>query len=123
MSAEAWRRTGNDLTPRLFAWQACRFQHVRLDLCGRRGTCSVCVDVSGSLATNRDCVAGMALSAPQARFLWQAWHLQYLHRCERKLGDDEQGLIRRRGFLRGRRAAFSMSGSICVAGVALAVSA
>ena len=33
-------------------------------------------------------VAGVTLSAPQARFAWQAWHFQYLHRCPRKLGDE-----------------------------------
>ena len=26
--------------------------------------------------------------APQARFAWQAWHFQDLHRCRRKLGDE-----------------------------------
>ena len=34
------------------------------------------------------CVAGVALSAPLAQFAWQAWHVQYLHRCPRKLGDE-----------------------------------
>ena len=67
---------------------------------GRRGTFStsgsLCVagvalavssiDVSGSLAAF--CVAGVPLSAPQARFVWQVCHLQ----CQRKLW-DEQGLI------------------------------
>jgi len=33
-------------------------------------------------------VAGVSLSAPQARFAWQAWHFQDLHRCPRKLGDE-----------------------------------
>ena len=33
-------------------------------------------------------MAGVALSAHQARFAWQAWHVQYLHRCPRKLGDE-----------------------------------
>ena len=92
MSAEAWRRKGADLTPRLFAWQACHFQHLRLDLRGRLDAFN-CVDVSGSLATNwvefgaaGSCVADVALAAPQAPFAWQAWHFQYLHRCQRKLG-------------------------------------
>ena len=64
------------------------------------------------------CVAGVALSALQAPFAWQAWYFWGLYRCPRKLG-DELGLIGRRGFLRGRRGAFGASGSICVAGVVL----
>ena len=62
---------------------------------GRRGTFGTSIDVSGSLATKGDifdaaafCVAGVTLSAPQARFAWQAWHFQYLHICPRKLGDE-----------------------------------
>ena len=50
---------------------------------GRRDTFST----SGSI-----CVAGVTLSAPQAPFAWQAWHVQYLHRCLRNFG-DELGLI------------------------------
>ena len=34
------------------------------------------------------CVTGAALSACQARFAWQTWQIQYLHRCPRKLGDE-----------------------------------
>ena len=60
------------------------------------------------------CVAGVTLSAPQARFAWQAWYFRYLHRCPRKLG-DELGRIWRRWILCGRRDTFSTSGSICVA--------
>ena len=33
-------------------------------------------------------VAGVTLSAPQARFAWQAWNFQDLHRCPRKLGGE-----------------------------------
>ena len=33
-------------------------------------------------------VTGVTLSAPQARFEWQAWRFQDLHRCPRKLGDE-----------------------------------
>ena len=47
-------------------------------LCGRRDTFSTSIDVSGSLATKGDIfdaaafdVAGVTLSAPQARFAWQ----------------------------------------------------
>ena len=138
------------MAPRSFAWQACLFQHLGLDLRGRRGTFCTSIDVSGSLATNwvgfgaaGSCVAGVTLSAPQARFAWQAWYFGYLHRCPRKLGDearfawqawyfrclhrcprklgDELGRIWRRWILRGRRDAFSTSGSICVAGVVLSV--
>ena len=61
------------------------FQHLRLDLRGRRGTFGTCIDVSGSLATNRNrfdaaafCVAGVALSASHSRFAWQAWYFRYL---------------------------------------------
>ena len=95
MSAEAWRRRGTYLTPRLFVWQACHFQQLGLDLRGRRGTFGTSIDVSGSLATKGDifdaaafCVAGVALSALQARFAWQAWYFRYLHRCQRRLGDE-----------------------------------
>ena len=63
--------------------------------CGRRGTFGTSIDVSGSLATKGDifdaaafCVAGVTLSAPRARFAWQAWYFRYLHRCQRKLGDE-----------------------------------
>ena len=82
-------------------------------------------------------MAGVTLSAPQARFAWQAWYFGYLHRCPRKLG-DELGRIWRRWILRldlrGRRGTFGTSidvrGSLatnwvgfgavgsCVAGVA-----
>ena len=94
---------------------------------GRRGTFGTSIDVSGSLATKGDifdaaafCVAGVTLSALQARFAWQAWYFRYLHRCQRKLGDDG-GPMDADCLLRGRRDAFSTSGSICVAGVALSV--
>ena len=52
MSAEAWRRTGTDWAPLRLTWQAWHFQHLRLDLRGRRGTFSTSIDVRGSLATN-----------------------------------------------------------------------
>ena len=65
-------------------------------------------------------MAGVALSAPQARFAWQAWCFLYHHRGQRKLG-DEVGLMWRRGLLRGRHGTFGTSGSICVAGVGLCV--
>ena len=85
MSAEAWRHSGTDVAPRSFAWQACHFQHLGLDLAwqawyflylhrcqrklgdilglmwrrgllrGRRDT----FNTSGSL-----CVAGVVLSVP-----------------------------------------------------------
>ena len=95
-------------------------------LCGRRGAFSTCIDVSGSLATTWTptvfCVTGVTLSACQARFVCQAWRFQYLHRCPRKLS-DEGGLMDADGLLRGRRGNVSISGSICVAGVALSVPA
>ena len=66
-------------------------------------------------------MAGVTLSAPpQARFAWQVWQFQYFHRCPRKLG-DEGGPMDADGLLRGRRDAFSTSGLICMAGVALSV--
>ena len=101
--------------------------YLRLDLRGRRGTFGTFIDVCGSLATTVDPwtptvfdVAGVTLSAPQARFAWQAWHFRYLHRCPRKLGDDG-GPMDADCLLRGRRDTFITSGSICVAGVALSV--
>ena len=53
-------------------------------------------------------MAGVTLSAPQARFAWQAWYFGYRHRCPRKHG-DEVGLMWRRGLLRGRRGTFGTS--------------
>ena len=111
MSAEAWRRIGSDLAPLDLAWQAWHFQHLRLDLRGRRGTLGrgtlgTSIDVRGSLATNwvgfgatGSCVAGVTLSAPEARFAWQACYFRYLHRCPWKLG-GELGRIWRRYRLR-----------------------
>ena len=108
MSAEVRRRMGTDLAPLDLAWQAWHFQRLSLDLRGRRGTFGT---ASGSWATNGgrfgaagSCVAGVALSAPQPRFAWQAWYFQHLHRCPRKLRDEW-----------GR---FGVAGS-CVAGVTL----
>ena len=83
----------------------------------------------GSLATTVDpwtptvfYVAGVTLSAPQARFAWQAWRFWYRHRCPRKLGDDGgPGPMDADGLLRGRRDTFITSGSICVVGVVLSV--
>ena len=61
---------------------------------GRRGAFGAFIDVRGSLATTVDPwtptvfdVAGVTLSAPAARFAWQAWRVRCLHRCPRKLGD------------------------------------
>ena len=53
------------------------------------------------------CVTGVALSASPAGFVWQAWTFHYLHRCQRKLG-DEVGQIDAAAF--------------CVTGVALSAS-
>ena len=95
---------------------------------GRRGTFGTSIDVRGSLATNwvgfgaaGSCVAGVTLSAPQARFAWQAWYFRYLHRCPRKLGDELGRICWRRWILRGRRDTFSTSGWMRVAGVVLSV--
>ena len=54
MSAEPWRRSGTLVAPWLFAWQACYFGDLRLDLRGRCGTLEAFVDVRGTLATKRD---------------------------------------------------------------------
>ena len=96
-------------------------------MCGRRGTFGTFIDVRGSSATTVDpwtptvfYVAGVTLSAPQARCVWQAWHFRYLHRCPRKLGDDG-GPMDADCLLRGRRDTFSTAGAMCVAGVALSV--
>ena len=48
---EAWRHSGTDVAPRSLAWQACLFQHLGLDLGGRRDALCTTIDVSGSLAT------------------------------------------------------------------------
>ena len=65
---------------------------------GRRGTFGTSIDVRGSLATNwvgfgaaGSCVAGVTLSAPQARSAWQAWYFRYLHRGQRKLAAEWHG--------------------------------
>ena len=55
--------------------------------------------------------------APQARFAWQAQHLEHLYRGPRKSGND--WLHWRRFGLRCRRGIWSPSGSFCVAGAAL----
>ena len=112
-----------------------------------RGTFGTIIDVRGSLATTVDpwtptvfYVAGVTLSAPQARFAWQAWHFRYLHRCPRKLGDEggpmdadcvvlsvppcQRKLGDILGLWRlwpGRRGTFNTCGSLCLAGVALSV--
>ena len=101
------------------------FGEERRDLRGRRGAFGAFIDVRGTLATTVDPwtptvfdVAGVTLSAPEARFAWQAWHFRYLHRGPRKLGDDG-GPMDADCLLRGRRDTFSTAGAICVAGVVL----
>ena len=78
---------------------------------GRRGAFGAFIDVRGSLATTVDPwtptvfdVAGVTLSAPEARFAWQAWRVRCLHRCPRKRGDD--GGPMDADCLLGRRGAF-----------------
>ena len=78
---------------------------------GRRGTFGTSIDVRGSLATNwvgfgaaGSCVAGVTLSAPRARFAWQAWCFGYA--------------IDVRGSLATNWVGFGAAGS-CVAGVTL----
>ena len=68
------RKLGDELgriTPLHLTWQAWRFQHLRLDLCGRRGAFGSFIDVRGSLATNWVGLMPLHLT-------WQAWHLQPL---------------------------------------------
>ena len=55
-------------------------------------------------------MTGVTLSASQARFVRQAWHL-----ATKSMDAD--------GVLHDRRDTFSISGSICVAGVTLSVPA
>ena len=69
MSAEAWRHSGTDVAPRSFAWQACRFQHLGLDLRGRRGT--FCTSMSAEAWRHSG-----ADVAPRS-FAWQAWYFLY----------------------------------------------
>ena len=127
MSAEARRRRWTHGRRLSSTWQAWHFQHRRRDMCGRRGTFGTFMDVRGSSATTVDpwtptvfYVAGVTLSAPPARCVWQAWRFWYLHRCPRKLGDDG-GPMDADCLLRGRRDTFSTAGAMCVAGVALSV--
>ena len=72
----------------LFTWQERHFQHPKLDLRGRCGTFGTFIDVRGKLAKKVgpwtptvSYVAGVSLSAHQARFAWQAWYFRRLHRC------------------------------------------
>ena len=71
MSAEAWRHSGTDVAPRSFAWQACHFQHLGLDLRGRRGTFCTSIDVAEAWRHSGTDVA------PRS-FAWQACHFQHL---------------------------------------------
>ena len=73
MSAEAWRHCGTDVAPRSFAWQARYFQHLRLDLRGRRGTFCTFIDVSGSLTWRHS-----GTDVAPGSFAWQACHFQHL---------------------------------------------
>ena len=61
-----WRRCIN------FSWQAWGFRYLRLDLRGRRDAFGTSIDVRGSLAPLHLFVAGVALSAPKARFACRA---------------------------------------------------
>ena len=124
-------------SPARFAWQAQHLEHLRFVLRGRRSNWSTFIEVSGSPATSDDfggrgskrstwswstsgsiCVAGAALGAPQARFPWQAQHLEHLHRGRQKSGHSVAN--GRRLLLRGRRSTWSTSGWFCVAGAELA---
>ena len=127
MSTEAWRRTGSN-------WRRCMSRD-RRDTFSTSG--SICVagvalsvylhrcprklgDEPGRIGAAACRVTGVALSAPQARFAWQAWHFQYLHRLSTEAW-RRTGSNWRRCILRARRDSFSTSGPICVAGVALSV--
>lgn len=68
---------GHELTSLDFAWQAKRFQRLWRSLWDRRGVFSTCIEARRNLATNWNkltplhfCVAGEALSAAQAHFVW-----------------------------------------------------
>ena len=67
MSAEAWRHSGTDVAPRSFAWQACHFQHLGLDLRGRHGAL---LSVSGLIVNFFD-------SQP----LLSHFRAEYMHPC------------------------------------------
>ena len=87
--------TSGSTAPR-FAWQAQHLEHLRLFLRGRRSTWSTFIEAAEVwrrvmlLGAASFCVAGAALGAPQARFAWQAQHLEHL-----------------RFILRGRRSTWS----------------
>ena len=66
-------------TPRPFTWRAWRFQD--LHRCPRK-----LGDELGRMDAAAFHVGGVTLSAPQARFAWQAWHFQYTFIDERELG-------------------------------------
>ena len=91
---------------------------------GRRGTFGTSIDVSGSLATKGDifdaaafCVAGVTLSAPQARFAWQAQYFSVPPGSLATKGD----IFDAAAFCVAGVDTFSTSGSLCVAGVVLSV--
>ena len=85
------RKLGDELvtwTLLLSVWLAWHFQHVRLTLRGRRGTFSTYIVSaeawrrSGHLDAAAFCVAGVALSACEAHFAWQAWQAWHVQcRC------------------------------------------
>ena len=64
------------------------------------------------------CVAGAALGASLARFVWQAQHSEHLH-IEVGWSLATRDAFRRHLVLRGWRSTWSTSGSFCVAGSAL----
>ena len=85
-SATNWVRW----TPRLLMWQAFRFQRLGLDLLGMQAwhfqDLHRCPRKLGDELGRMDAaafdVAGLSLSAPQARFEWQAWHFERLMRFD-----------------------------------------
>ena len=99
-----------------FAWQAQHLEHLRRAPWKSGSFC-----VASAVLWSAGCslrVAGAALGAPQARFAWQAQHLEHLH-IELRGSPAASEYYGRRLLLRGRRSAWSTSGSFCVAGAAL----
>ena len=71
------------------------------------------------MAPRRFRVTGMALSAPQARFVWQVLQFRDLHRGQRKLGDIKGHDVAPRRFRATGVALSVRQASISVTGVAI----
>ena len=82
MSAEGWPTNWVGWTPLLAVWQVWHFQHLRFHLRGRHDTFRTFIDDHrcprklgdelGRMDAAAFYMACVTLSAPQARFAWQA---------------------------------------------------